>query len=125
MHTLRPFWPMLLALFVATAPVRTAAQTNTVPNRVVIIDRNGSRPSTITRPSGKFVLFILNRLEPKDETFTLISVDRNGLASNVAPAICTDTHHDVVTFPVDLAPGEYWLSLRKHAWMAVKITITP
>jgi hypothetical protein len=97
----------------------------------VIIDTRGIRPQTITRAQGKFVLFILNRLTVKDETFTMVLPGQSATAtaaataaSAVAPAVVTSAGRDCNYIPLDLAPGTYQLMLTNHTTLSVKLTIT-
>lgn len=97
-----------------------------VPNEVVILDPHGINPAAITRAQGEFVLFILNRLPDKDETFTLAPLNPSPGASipAVQPA-STDSLHDHTGRDLTLPPGTYHLQLKNHPKMSVLITITP
>jgi len=98
---------------------------NSVPDEAVILDSHGIRPDAISRNQGTFVLFILNRLANKTETYTVVSPGQNGGApAAVAKSATTDANHDCATIPLSLAPGQYQLVLTNHASLSVTITIT-
>jgi hypothetical protein len=97
-----------------------------VPNVVVILGQGGINPAAITRSQGQFVLFILNRLPSKNETFTLVTPGAS-LGSAVQPAqpVSTDSLHDHTGLDLTLPPGAYHLQLTNHPQLSVLITITP
>ena len=100
----------------------SAAATTLVPNAVIVMNRFGIYPNSITMPAGQFLLVLHNRLPEQDETVQVALKGSEPSASTAS--ITTSAGHAMAWQLLNLAPGSYVASFKNHPNFSVAITIT-
>jgi hypothetical protein len=116
---------IILLLALAAGPVEAQKRNVTDPNAavaatVVVVDRFGVTPTSLTRPVGPFLLCVRNRRGNNTEHFSL-TLDSPGAAEIYSLDTTPRQFHGTVL--VDLQPGHYRLRLTNSPELSVAITI--
>jgi hypothetical protein len=114
-------------LITAVAPTHIAraadaAPATVVPNAVIVLNRSGLYPSSITMPTGPFILVLHNRLPAQDETMQVVQKGAEPGAST--PSVATSAGHAMAWQLLNLTPGNYVVSFKNHPNLSVAMTIT-
>lgn len=99
---------------------RANAEKETIDGEIITVTRGGFEPSEITRPMGRFALFVQNRSGLEEVTLRLDRVAGNRLRE--VPVNRNKLDWDDV---LDLTPGNYVLTEANNPDWVCNITITP